>query len=103
MKMDWDNIDEDRMLLDIGLNEFEFIQAAIKEKANSLLSNLDVLLHYRLNELKEKPTLKDNNHEIAEINEIFDREFVKYKNQEPKAPYGYKQDGTPKKKPGRKA
>jgi len=99
MKMDWDNIDEDRMLLDIGLNEFEFIKAAIKEKANSLLGNLDVLLHYRLNELEEKPTLKDVDPEIVEI---FNKEYAEFKNKEKKAPYGYKLDGTPKKRPGRK-
>ena len=99
MKMDWDNIDEDRMLLDIGLNEFEFIKAAIKEKANSLLGNLDVLLHYRLNELEEKPTLKDVDPEIVEI---FNKDYAEFKNKAKKAPYGYKLDGTPKKRPGRK-
>jgi len=99
MKIDWNNISEDRMLLDIDLNEFEFIKGAVREKGNRLLNNLDALLHYRLNELEEKPTLKDID---PQVTEIFNKEYSEFKNKTKKAPYGYKVDGTPKKKPGRK-
>lgn len=100
MKIDWNDISDDRILIDMDLNEWDFVKAAIKEKANRLINNFDVYLDYRLEELKEKPTLKDVEPEIVEI---FNKEYAEFKNKAKKAPYGYKQDGTPKKKPGRKA
>ena len=100
MKIDWNNIDKNRILIDMDLNEWDFVKAGIKEKANRLLSNFDTCLDYRLEQLKEKPTLKDVDPEIVEI---FNKEYAEFKNKSKKAPYGYKLDGTPKKRPGRKA
>jgi hypothetical protein len=97
MKIDWNNISEDRILIDMDLNEWNFVRSAIREKSNRLLSNFDTCLEYRIEELKENPTLKDIDPAIVEI---FNKEYAESKN---KAPYGYKADGTPKQRPGRKA
>jgi len=96
MKIDWNDIDKDRILIDMDLNEWDFVKAGIREKANRLLNNFDTCLDYRLEQLREKPTPKDLE---PEITKVFNKEYAKSKN---KAPYGYKADGTPKQKPGRK-
>jgi len=95
--MNWNNISKDRILIDMDLNEWDFVKAAIKEKANRLLNNFDTCLDYRLEQLKEKPVEKEF---VTKI----DSEFMDQLNKKPnnKAPYGYKADGTPRKRPGRK-
>ena len=97
MKIDWNDIDKDRIVIDMDLNEWDFVKAGIREKANRLLNNFDTCLDYRLEQLKEKPVEQQYSIKI-------DSEFMDQLNKKPnnKAPYGYKADGTPRKRPGRK-
>jgi hypothetical protein len=96
--MNWNDIPKDRILIDMDLNEWDFVKAGIREKANRLLNNFDTCLDYRLEQLKEKPT--NDIESIVDNANQWRKEIVKTKII--KAPYGYKADGTPRKRPGRK-
>lgn len=78
-----------RILLDVAPEELDFIREALADKYNALIDHLNYC-------------------EIAsqELGGKEVEEFITEQKHEPApwdaAPYGYKKDGTPKKRPGRK-
>ena len=87
--------------------EFGFVKQSILDQAQALVDTMDFFA-------SQEPE-KDIDAVIAEANEwrsefkkeyttTIDSEFMNQLNKKPnkKAPYGYKADGTPKQKPGRK-
>ena len=98
--------------LQLPVEEFEFIKLAIQEKTKALVYYMDA--SKRIAESLEKMNadrLWEQASSIAEAE--FEKELEKvtgkkksefvYKAKKDPAPYGYKKDGTPAKKRGRKS
>ena len=100
------NLPKDRISIDFDLNEWDFIKAGIKEKSLRLLDYFDRCLDERLKEIKEqeKPVVNPIAQGWTPVKKEEMPNLFKHTESKPtkKAPYGYKVDGTPKKKPGRK-
>ena len=83
------------ILLYISKDEFDYIRKALQDKHTSLMSKLDRCEYF------SGPT-KEDIEKITEEEVRAEVEAIKKQiNDLPKAPYGLKKDGTPKKKIGR--
>jgi len=92
-----------RINIDVSKSELDFMREALDAKYKNLIAYLGMC--------ESEPTLPNWNEPsdlseeefLAQVEAIKEEEKIfKYKPKK-KAPYGYKKDGTPKAKPGRKA
>jgi len=92
-----------RIIIDVSKGELDFMREALETKHINMMSYLNMCESEPTRPNWNEPPDLSEEEFLAQVEAIKEEEKIfKYKPKK-KAPYGYKKDGTPKAKPGRKA